>query len=109
MTVMLMGVKQAMNKEEIMTTILAAFWLREEALSLCAEAVDFRLHFCVLCSLITSARVQITVTVNAVRGIEKLLIKNIIFCIKFRFSVKVSPKIVLFRSGENFISNLLTA
>lgn len=67
------GVKQATKVVEIMTTILATFWLRLDTLSVCEADVDSLRHFALLCSFTTSVIVQTMITRNAENGVKILI------------------------------------
>lgn len=104
----LMGVKQATNKMEIITTILATFWLRLVTLSICPVLLVAVRHFDFWCSLHTRIKVQIMMKPKAMNERTALLMMKVTFSTSSLFSATTRPRTVLLIPGCHFRPSLLT-
>jgi hypothetical protein len=102
------GIRQQINKTEIITTILATLWSRLE-LSPWSAIDDVFRHLILLCRCATSITVQVTVTISVIKGMMKLLIAKVIPSTLSLSGVEIIPICYLFFDGTHFQSSLLTA
>lgn len=105
----LIGMKQAINNVEIITTILATLWLRCETPSVCWKDAEFCRHFVFCWSLNTRTIVQTLIAKNAAMGITVLLTVYDGFSTASLFGEWIKPITVLFLEVENFRPSLLMA
>lgn len=102
------GTKQAINNDEIVTTIFATFKLRLEILSDTVVDIVVCLHSFWILSWFERMAVQRATIINVHMGIKKLLIENVNISTWSLFSLKINPTIDSFFTGENFTPRLLT-
>lgn len=101
------GMKQAINKVDIITTILAILWLRLDD----SPGADFTFclcHFVLFCRLRKRRPVQMITTMKAMQGMKKLLIVNTKPSTTSLSAVEIRPTMDLFLAGTNFRPSLLT-
>lgn len=106
-TVTVCGIKQQINKKEIIKTILPIFSWRLQ-ISLFEETRLSLCHFDLIFRLIIRITVQVMMKIKARSGKTKLLNIKQIVSTSWRLSAEIIPRSVLFREGMNAMPSLLT-